>query len=62
MSVMGGKFDQYFMMLPGRVIPAHAGISKLLILGDSGIRRSDLLYPIVKLPLVLLSNSYFIHP
>jgi len=43
MSVMGGKFGQDFMTLLGRVIPAHAGISKLLILGDSGIRRSDLL-------------------
>jgi len=40
---MGGEFDQDFMTLLGRVIPAHAGISKLLILGDSGIRGSDLL-------------------
>jgi len=59
---MGGIFDQDFMTLPGRVIPAHDGISKLLILGDSGIRRSDSLYPIVKIFLVLLSNSYFINP
>jgi len=59
---MGGKFDQDFMTLLGRVFPAHAGISNLLIIGDSGIRRSDLLYSIVMIFFVLLSNSYSIHP
>jgi len=59
---MGGNFAQDFMTLLGRVIPPLAEISKLLLLGDSGIRRSDLLYPNVKIFLILLSNSYFIHP
>ncbi len=56
---MSGEFDYDFMTLPGRVIQAYAGISKHLILGDSGIRRIDLLYPIAKIFFVLLSNSYF---
>jgi len=33
-SIMGGKFDQDFMTLPGRITPANAGVS----LKDEGLK------------------------
>jgi len=61
-SVIGGNFNQEFIALPGRVIPVDAGISEPLFSGDSGIRRSDLLYFAVKIFFVLLPQSYYFHP